>query len=86
MRSLYPNLRDTDTEAPPPAPSAPSVPESDLGDVTFANPYARALAEAAGLTWFDFAHSEIKPSSIDGYWAVDVEAIINQREEGRDVG
>jgi len=58
---------------PPPQASEP------LDAVAFGHPSGRDKAEAAGLTWRDFANSGLRPSGAKGYLVSDVEAIAERK-------
>ena len=57
------------------APAPDPVPTLD--DVTFGSPEARALAEERGLTFRDFARSDVIPSGESGYLVDDVRAVLD---------
>lgn len=78
MREVYPNLRE---DAPTflSAPALDMVPTDALEGVTFGSPQARILAEAEGMTWMDFAHSEVGASGATGYKVEDVRTILAAR-------
>lgn len=66
-------------------PDLPSEEDLDpLASVAFGSPGALSEAEAAGLTWADFASSGLTPSGSMGYLIEDVRAIVEGKNETRE--
>lgn len=87
MREMYPQLTDESANkavdsvgvSPSPPPSPPKVPEHPLESVVFASEAARRLADAEGLTWMDFAQSNVPASGRSGYRVRDVAQVVAKR-------